>query len=102
MALAERAALGVLAGQADRDALDQQRRERERFALRPVDAALGPDVVALLLQLLDELRVDREAVGRGQQLGVELAQAVGRDRRLDGRAGRAVELILAGRLLDAP
>ena len=37
VALAERAALGVLAGQADRDALGQQRRERERLGVGPDD-----------------------------------------------------------------
>ena len=35
----ERAALGVLAGQPDRDALDEQRREGERLGVAPVDAA---------------------------------------------------------------
>ena len=39
MALAERAALGVLAGEADRDALGQQRGEGERLGVGPVDAA---------------------------------------------------------------
>ena len=37
----ERAALGVLAGEPDRDAVDEQRRERERLGLAPVDAALA-------------------------------------------------------------
>jgi hypothetical protein len=38
VALGERAALDVLAGQADRHALGQQRGERERLGVRPVDA----------------------------------------------------------------
>ena len=39
VALAERAALGVLAGEPDRDPLGQQRGERERLGVRPVDPA---------------------------------------------------------------
>ena len=40
VAVRERAALGVLAGEPDRDALDEQAGERERLGLAPVDAAL--------------------------------------------------------------
>ena len=40
VAVRERAALGVLAGEADRDAVDEQRCERERLGVPPVDAAL--------------------------------------------------------------
>ena len=36
----ERAALGVLAGEPDRDPLDEERGERERLGLSPVDPAL--------------------------------------------------------------
>ena len=39
MAVGERSTLGVLAGEADRDALDEQRAEGERLGLPPVDAA---------------------------------------------------------------
>jgi len=35
VALAERAALGVLAGEADRDALGEQRGEGQRLGVRP-------------------------------------------------------------------
>ena len=41
VAMRERAALGVLAGQADRDAVGQQRAEGERLGVAPVDAALA-------------------------------------------------------------
>ena len=53
VALGERAALGVLAGQPDRRALAQQRRVGERLGLRPVDPAVGADGLAPALELLD-------------------------------------------------
>ena len=99
VALGERAALDVLAGQAHRRALGQQRRVGEALGLRPVDAALGADGLAPALELLDELGVHGEAVGDRQQLLVERLQALGRDRGLDLRRGRAVELVAARRLL---
>ena len=40
VALRERAALRVLPGEPDRDAVDEQRREGERLRVAPVDAAL--------------------------------------------------------------
>ena len=101
VALRERAALGVLAGQADRRALGQQRRVGERLGLRPVDPAVGADRGPPALELLDQLRVDREALGDPQQLLVERLQALGRDRGLDVGRGRAVELVAAGGLLLA-
>ena len=51
VAMRERAALGVLAGQPDRDALDEQRRERERLGLAPVDASPRSIVCAPALEL---------------------------------------------------
>ena len=71
----ERAALGVLARDPDRDPVDEQRRERERLALPPVDAALLERLPAPL-ELLHQLRVRREPVGRAQELLVQLAQLV--------------------------
>ena len=73
VALAEGAALGVLAGEPDRHALGEQRRERQRLGVGPVDAALGPERRAAPLELLAQLRVDREPLGPGQQLLVERA-----------------------------
>ena len=99
MALGERAALGVLAGEAHRRALGQQRRERERLGVRPVDAAVGPDRLAPALELLEQLGMDVEALGEVQQVVVEPDQAVGGDRGLDLGRGRAVELVAARRLL---
>ena len=48
VALAERAALGVLAGQADASAFQQQAAEAERLAGRPVDALAGVDGICAL------------------------------------------------------
>ncbi len=74
----ERSALGVLARESYRDSLDEQRRERERLGLPPVDAALL-DRLAPALELLHELRMRREPVGDAQQLVVQRAQTLGVD-----------------------
>jgi hypothetical protein len=71
--LRERAALRVLTGQAHRRALAQQRRERERLRVRPVEAASFRDRLRPLFELARELRVRREAVRPGVQLPVEIA-----------------------------
>ena len=47
VALAERAARAVLAGEAQRASLRQQRPERERLGLAPVDGVVRPDLGAL-------------------------------------------------------
>ena len=78
VAVREGAALGVLPGEPDRDPLAQERAVRERLGLAPVDPALVERLDAPL-ELPRELRVDGEAVRHPQQLGVELAQARGRD-----------------------
>ena len=49
-------ALGVLAGEPDRDALGEQARERERLGLAPVDPALA-ERLAPALELPQQLRV---------------------------------------------
>src|SRR5439155_20008715 len=76
VAVREGAALGVLAGETDRDALDQQACERERFGLAPVDAALLEGLRAPI-ELLLQLRMDRELFGHGDERPVELAQPLG-------------------------
>src|SRR5437588_3512217 len=52
MALAECAALGVLARQADRRAVHQQRGEGERLGVRPFDPLVRGERVAAALELL--------------------------------------------------
>ncbi len=80
VALRKRAALRVLPGEPDRDPVDEQRRERERLGLAPVDAALV-ERRAPSLELARELRMHGEAVGRAQELVGELAQPLGGHRR---------------------
>ena len=67
----ERAPLGVLAGQADRDPFDEQGRKGERLGLAPVDPALLERLSATV-ELLRELRVNGEALGHSDELAVEL------------------------------
>jgi hypothetical protein len=62
MTMRERPAFGVLAGQADRYPLDDQRRERERLRLPPVDAS-SLDRLATTLELRAELGMCRESIG---------------------------------------
>ena len=97
VAVRERAALGVLAGEPDRDPVDEQRRHRERFRLAPVDAALV-ERVAAPLELLHQLRVRLEAFRDAQQLLVQRAQPVGRDRSHDLLFGRRGDASVAHRL----
>ena len=73
VAVGERAALGVLAGEPDVRALGQQRGEGEALGVAELDPALVEHVEALE-QRLAQLAVDREAVGDLQQLLVERPQ----------------------------
>ncbi len=85
MAVREGAPLGVLAGEADRRPVGEERAEGERLGLRPVDAALLAEHVPPALERLRELRVDYEAVGHGEELLVQRAQLLLGDGRLDLR-----------------
>ena len=58
----ERSPLRVLAGQANRDPLDDQRSEGERLGLSPVDSSVLERVPATS-QLRAELRMHRESLG---------------------------------------
>ena len=79
VALHERAAARVLARQAHRGALEQQRPEREKLAVPPVDVALAGHPLTLGQQR-HELGVDGEPLGR---LRVRRADPL-EDRTLDG------------------
>ena len=85
VALREGAPLHVLAGQPDRDAFDEERRERERLGMAPVDSAAGHRRPPAL-ELPGELRMDRELLGCAQELLVQLLERRARHRRVD-RAG---------------
>src|SRR5690348_17962172 len=86
MPVRERAALGVLAGEPDRDPLDEQARERERLGLPPVDSALFQRLGAPV-ELFLQLWMNREPFRNGDERAVELAQAVGGDGGNDLGAG---------------
>ena len=97
VALAERAALGVLPGEPDRHAFGEQRGERQRLGVRPVDAALGPQRRAPPLELLAELGVHREALGPAEQLLVERDEELGRERGVHLEPGSRRLVLRLGR-----
>ena len=80
--------------------LDEQARERELLGLAPVDAALL-ERGAPALELLGELRVDREAVGHREQLVVQRTQSLLADRRHDVGLARRGDAALVGHRRDA-
>ena len=85
MALAERAPPGVLAGQADVGALEQQRPEGQRLGRRPVDLALVPHHLVAGLELLGQLGVDVEVLGPAAQRVVDAVEHGPVDAGLDVR-----------------
>src|SRR5262245_39262493 len=68
MALRERAALGVLAGQPNGEALEQQRAEGERLSRRPVDPLAGLDRFSALVDKTLNRPVHVEALRHGRDL----------------------------------
>ena len=95
VALAERAALDVLAGEPDRHALLEQRGESQRLGLGPLDRVLV-ERRAPLVELRLQLAVQVEALRQLEQLLVERAQHVLRHGRARLGAGGTVELVLPG------
>ena len=95
MAVAERAAFGILAGETNRRAVVEQRRERERLRRAPVDDALLCDASLAALELREQLAVEREAVGNASTSASFQASEL---RAIDRRQRRAVERIAAGDL----
>ncbi len=82
MALTEGAALGVLAGQANRGAVRQDRGESKRFGMRPIDLAIGRiQHMSAPIPLPGELRRDGESVRNGVDIAVIFEQ------RFFGHAG---------------
>ncbi len=82
VALAERAALAILAGETDAEAFVEQGAEGERFAGRPVDALAGLEHVFLLGELAGDLAVEIEGAGHRRHRLADHLQLVGRDRGL--------------------
>ena len=80
MAVRERAALGVLPGEPDRNPVLEQGGEGQRLGVAPVDPAFA-EALAPALELARELRVHLELVRHLQQLIAELDEAVSGDGR---------------------
>src|ERR1700753_2932125 len=97
MALRERAALAVLAGQANRKALNQKRAEGERLGGRPVDPLVDLDCRAAVFEKASNGFVYVEAFRRRRDtLAVSLQS-------LENDAGLAAAIIVGNlpRRLDA-
>ena len=88
LAMRERAALGVLAGEAHADAVGEQRREGERLGVAPIDAA-AVDRVAPARQRALNRRVELERRRPLEQLLVERDELLGAHGRLRDRGRRA-------------
>ena len=73
VAMRERSALRVLAGEPDRDPLHEQRRKRQSLRLPPVDGSLVQGLRPPV-ELAGELGMDGEPVGRLEELVVQRAQ----------------------------
>src|SRR6266849_8219099 len=91
--MGEGAAFCVLTGQPDRDSLDEQRAERERLGLAPVDPTFL-DGGEPALELPHQLRMDGEVLGDAEQVFVQLPQPFGRDGGDDTVAARERDLAL--------
>ena len=122
VALAERAAGRILTGESDWRAVGEERGERERLGVGPVDRASLAQGRAAAIEPLAELRVEREARRQLVQPLVQADQPLARDRGHDlrrrcrglqdlgwrrgsgvaGRVVRGLELgqLVAQRLLD--
>ena len=91
MALRERAAARVLAGQAHQCALLDQRAERQELGERPVDVALAGHLATLLDDRLDA-RVHREALGHVDERVTDALEHRLVDGRGQARRRRLVQL----------
>ena len=94
VAVAERSALGILAGQPNRRAGRQQRRERERFRRAPIDDAFLGDRARAPLELRAQLAVERKACRHAISASLQATSV----RAVDRRQRRAVEGVAAGHL----
>ena len=99
MTLTERAALRVLARQANAAAFQQQAAERQSLTGRPVDALTGLNRLRLRLKLARDLRVQRETVGHVRQRHPDLPQGRRRNR---GRLLGQFHFLLIDRMEPGP
>ena len=81
VALREGAAARVLAADADRRALEQQRAERERLGRAPVERQRALGHLRAAGELLDHLRVQVEARRHGRQHAADARERLARRRR---------------------
>ena len=102
VALAEGAALGVLAGQADRDPLGQQRGEGQRLGVGPDDARRAGSTMASrrCSSCLTSLGCTLKPSGTDSSSSLRTRRRSTRHRGLDLGRGRAIELVLAGGVLE--
>ena len=104
VAVGERPALGVLAGEPDVGSLGQKRRVGERLGVPVLDRPVVEDLDPAL-ERLAQLAVDGEAVGEPDQLLVQGPDALLGDLGLDLGALGAIELPGStgdGRILELP
>ena len=87
VAVGERPPLRVLAGEPDRDPVLEQRGERERLGLPPVDPALS-SVSRRRSSWRASFGLTVKPSGTTSSCSLSVAEPVGRDRRLDRVAGR--------------
>src|SRR6266852_3443962 len=79
VALREGAALGVLAGEPHRTAVEQDRAEGKRLRGRPIDALAGLDRLGPRVEETLDGAVDVEALGHRGDLLADLLQRLDRD-----------------------
>src|SRR5579883_3619847 len=72
MPLRERAALGVLAGQADRMTFNEERAEGERFSGGPINSSAGLDGLAAGVEKPLDRAVDMEGLRHGRNFRADV------------------------------
>src|SRR5690606_11302438 len=98
MALRERAALAVLAGQTNRMPLPQQCTEGERLGGRPIDVLTGLDHLATIVEEAADGAMDIETIRHRRQLLADLDEFLLRH----GGHAAAWILLVAGLLKAGP
>src|SRR5687767_12067115 len=96
VAMGKRPALTILPREPDRRAVSEQRRERERLGMPPVDSAGFTHRVPTPLELLREARVGREPGWPREQLFVQRDELLWTHGRFgtDHRPGRTTAVLV--------